>query len=653
MCGILGYLKRDGVRTADALALARRMGDVIAHRGPDDHGEWCDADAGIVFGQRRLSINDLSPAGHQPMISASGRYVIVLNGEIYNFLELRRDLETAGYPFRGDSDTEVALALIERDGFADSLRQFVGMFAIGLWDREARTLSLARDRLGEKPLYYGVVDGAFAFASDLHSLRQMPGWRAPIDRDAVGLMMQHFYVPAPRTIYTGVKKLLPGTWLTIDADNMMAAPAPESYWPAAELAAAAMAAREPIDDESAIDALDGLLRHTIRDKMISDVPLGAFLSGGVDSSTVVALMQAESMDQVKTFSIGFAEGEFNEADEAKRVAEHLGTEHTELYVSPEEAQAVIPQLPHLYSEPFADSSQIPTYLVSALARRQVTVALSGDGGDELFGGYTRYLLAENMWQRFERMPGPLRAGLGKLAGMLPAARVDQLVAPLKPLMPEHWRYRQFGNKLHKLALICGSNDSQAVYKSLISMWLRPSQVVIGAGDVNMLAELPSIIASVPNFTERMMLMDLLSYLPGDILAKVDRASMGESLEVRVPFLDHRVVEHAWTVPFDQKVRGTDGKWLLKQVLYRYVPRALIERPKMGFGVPVGEWLRGPLREWAEALLDERRLREEGYFHAAEVRGKWREHLSGKADWHYLLWPVLMYQAWFEHYERSG
>ena len=626
MCGILGFLKRGGVRPTDALALSEQMGKVIAHRGPDDHGEWCDADAGIAFGQRRLSINDLSPAGHQPMISASGRYVIVLNGEIYNFLELRAELERAGYPFRGDSDTEVALALIERDGFADSLRQFVGMFAIGLWDREARTLSLARDRLGEKPLYYGIV---------------------------VGLMMQHVYGPAPRTIYTGVKKLLPGTWLTVDAGNMTAAPAPESYWPAAELAAAAMAAREPIDDQSAIDALDGLLRHTIRDKMISDVPLGAFLSGGVDSSTVVALMQAESMDQVKTFSIGFAEGEFNEADEAKRVAEHLGTEHTELYVSPEEAQAVIPQLPHLYSEPFADSSQIPTYLVSALARRRVTVALSGDGGDELFGGYTRYLLAENMWQRFERMPGPLRAGLGKLAGMLPAATVDQLVAPLKPLMPEHWRYKQFGNKLHKLALICGSNDSQAVYKSLISMWLRPSQVVIGAGDVDMLAELPAIIASVPNFTERMMLMDLLSYLPGDILAKVDRASMGESLEVRVPFLDHRVVEHAWTVPFDQKVRGTDGKWLLKQVLYRYVPRALIERPKMGFGVPVGEWLRGPLREWAEALLDERRLREEGYFHPAEVRGKWQEHLSGKADWHYLLWPVLMYQAWFEHYERSG
>ena len=652
MCGILGLLDPNGVDELTALALAKRMGDTIRHRGPDDHGEWCDAGAGIVLGQRRLSINDLSPAGHQPMISASGRYVIVLNGEIYNFLELRRELEQRGYPFKGNSDTEVALATIEHHGLAEALTHFVGMFAIGLWDRETRTLFLARDRLGEKPLYYGNVGRTFVFASDLNAIREMPGWSAPIDRDALGLMMQHFYVPAPRTIYEGFKKLLPGTWLRIDASRCTSDGEPVSYWSAADLAVAAADERQAMDPPAAIDALEELLRQTIRDKMISDVPLGAFLSGGVDSSTVVALMQAESTSKVKTFSIGFAEERYNEAHEARRVADHLGTEHTELYVTPEEAQAVIPKLPGLYSEPFADSSQIPTYLVSALARRDVTVALSGDGGDELFGGYTRYLLAEEIWRKFDRMPGSLRSLVGVLASLLPASKVDSLVRPIKPLLPERWRYKQFGNKIQKLATICRSSDPEAVYKSLISMWVRPSQVVVGASDVDMLQSLPSVISKLPNFTERMMLIDLLSYLPGDILAKVDRASMGESLEVRVPFLDHRVVEHAWRVPLDLKVRGNDSKWLLKQVLYRFVPQELIDRPKMGFGVPIDEWLRGPLRGWAEELLDERALATEGFFHAAEVRATWQQHLSGKADWQHLLWPILMFQAWFNHYERK-
>jgi len=653
MCGILGLLEPNGLDKLAALAVAKRMGDTIRHRGPDDHGEWCDADAGIVFGQRRLSINDLSPAGHQPMISASGRYVIVLNGEIYNFLELRRDLEQRGYPFSGDSDTEVALATIERFGFSKALTYFVGMFAIGLWDRETRTLSIARDRIGETPLYYGNIGGAFVFASDLNALRELPSWAAEIDRDALGLMMQHFYIPAPHTIYQGIKKLLPGTWLCIDATRCSSEGEPVSYWSAADLAVAGACGREAVDPTAAIDSLEKLLRETIRDKMVSDVPLGAFLSGGVDSSTVVALMQAENTDKVKTFSIGFAEERYNEAHEAKRVADYLGTEHTELYVTPEEAQAVIPKLPGLYSEPFADSSQIPTYLVSALARRDVTVALSGDGGDELFGGYTRYLLAEEIWRRFDRMPGPLRSLVGKLASLLPASKVDDLVRPIRPLMPERWRYKQFGNKAHKLAAICRSNNPEAVYKSLISMWARPSQVVIGAGDIDMLQSLPNVISKLPSFTERMMLIDLLSYLPGDILTKVDRASMGESLEVRVPFLDHRVVEHAWRMPLDLKVRGGDSKWLLKQVLYRFVPQELIDRPKMGFGVPIDEWLRGPMRDWAEELLDERSIANEGFFHAAEVRATWQQHLSGKADWQHLLWPILMFQAWFDHYERAG
>jgi len=652
MCGILGYFDRTGVNAAEALELARQMGERIAPRGPDDHGEWCDPDAGIVFGHRRLSINDLSSAGHQPMISASGRYVIVLNGEIYNFLELRKELEPRRYPFKGHSDTEVALALIESVGLAKALTRFVGMFALALWDREERALLLARDRVGEKPLYYGRVGESFAFASDVNALRAMPAWSPRIDRDALGLLLQHYYIPAPHTIYTGMKKLPPGTWLRIDRDNSAEDGTPIAYWSAADIALDAMRERPASAPEAACDELDTLLRRTIRDKMIADVPLGAFLSGGIDSSTVVALMQAESMHRVRTFSIGFHEGEYNEAHEAKRVAAHLGTDHTELYVSPEEARAVIPKLPALYSEPFADSSQIPTYLVSALARREVTVALSGDGGDELFGGYTRYLLAEEMWRKFERMPRPLRSTIGRIAAMLPASRIDAVVRPLKPYLPERWRYKQFGNKVQKLATICSAKDPVAVYRSLISMWMRPSQAVIGTNDIDLLAALPGAVAEVGNFTERMMLIDLLTYLPGDILAKVDRASMGESLEVRVPFLDHRVVEHAWRLPFDLKVRGAEGKWLLRQVLYRYVPQALIDRPKMGFGVPVDAWLRGPLSGWAEELLAETRLRDEGFFHPAEVRQTWEQHRKGKADWAYLLWPILMFQAWFDHYERA-
>jgi len=652
MCGILGFFNRRGIVEAEALQLAERMGRRISLRGPDDHGEWCDPAAGIVFGQRRLSINDLSPAGHQPMVSASGRFVIVLNGEIYNFLELRKELEAQGHSFRGHSDTEVALTTIEQFGLESALGRFVGMFALGLWDREERALHLARDRVGEKPLYYGRVGDAFAFASDLNALREMPQWSPSIDRDALGLMMQHFYIPAPRTIYTDLCKLPPGTWLRVDFDANASEQTPRSYWSAPDLAVDAMCHRRPIAAEAAIDELDGLLRQTIRDKMISDVPLGAFLSGGIDSSTVVAMMQAESNSPVRTFSIGFHEDDYNEATEAKRVAHHLGTDHTELYVSPDEARAVIPKLPSLYSEPFADSSQIPTYLVSQLARREVTVALSGDGGDELFGGYVRYLMAEELWRRFERLPRSVRNPLGAVLGGVSPATIDTMVAPLKRFLPERLRYKQFGNKVQKLSGLLRAEDPISVYRSLISMWEQPSRVVNDCADVDLLLELPEKVAQVPNFTERMMLIDLMTYLPGDILAKVDRASMGESLEVRVPFLDHRVIEHAWRVPLDLKVRDGDGKWLLRQVLYRYVPRELIDRPKMGFGVPVAEWLRGPLREWADTLIEEVRLRQDGYFKADIVRDTWLRHQSGREDCAMLLWPILMFQAWHEHYEQT-
>ena len=652
MCGIVGFLDPRGVDESAAIELARRMGEAIEKRGPDDHGEWCDAGAGIVLGHRRLSINDLSPAGHQPMISASGRFVIVLNGEIYNFLDLRADLEAGGYPFRGHSDTEVALAAIERDGVDSALARFVGMFAFAVWDRETRMLSLVRDRVGEKPLYYGRVGGVFAFASDLNALRQMSSFAPDVDHDALGLLLQHFYVPAPRTIYKGIRKLMPATYLCIGADGNEEAGGARAYWSAPAIALAAARERGPADAEQAVEELDGLLRQTIRDKMISDVPLGAFLSGGIDSSTVVALMQAESMSPVKTFSIGFHEDEFNEAHEAACVAQHLGTEHTELYVSPEEARAVIPELPQLYSEPFADSSQIPTYLVSALARRDVTVALSGDGGDELFGGYVRYLLAEQIWRKFARVPRPLRTVAGSAAASVPVSAIDAAVRPFRGVLPASLRYKQFGGKVHKLAALCRSEGPMDVYRSVISVWPRPSDAVPGCTDVDLIGELPAAVHDVDGLTARMMLIDLMTYLPEDILVKVDRASMGESLEVRVPFLDHRVIEHAWRVPFELKVRGGEGKWLLRRVLYRYLPRALIDRPKMGFGVPVADWLRAPLREWAETLLDERRLRDEGYFDVTTVRDTWTEHVAGRADHAMRLWPILMFQAWLDRYERT-
>lgn len=649
MCGIVGILDFRGLEQSAAVALTAAMGEAIRHRGPDDHGEWCDAEAGVVLGHRRLSINDLSEHGHQPMVSASGRYVIVLNGEIYNFLELREECEAAGYPFRGHSDTEVALAMIERHGFAAALAHFVGMFAFAVWDREQRCLRVARDRVGEKPLYYGEVAGQFVFASDLNALRRLPGWSPRIDPDALGLMMQHFYVPAPRTIYANLRKLRPARWLEVRFGSGSFEYEEHSYWAPDQAVADRRAA---LDEQTAIEELDSLLRRTIRDKMIADVPLGAFLSGGIDSSTVVALMQAESASAVRTFSIGFAERGYNEAEDAKRVAEHLGTEHTELYVTPEQTLDVIPRLPALYSEPFADSSQIPTYLVSQLARRDVTVALSGDGGDELFGGYNRYVLAESLWRRLAKMPRGLRHLGGAAAGLVSPGQVDAVMRCLKPLLPTSLRYKQYGDKFHKLATMCRADDEMGVYRMLVSMWSRPSQVVVGCGDVDLVGETLDEVPRGLNSTERMMLLDLLTYLPNDILVKVDRASMGESLEVRVPFLDHRVIEHAWRLPFDVKVRGGEGKWLLKQVLYRYVPKAMVDRPKMGFAVPVAEWLRGPLRDWGGDLLNEQRLRNDGYFRADEVRRTWDEHATGRVDWSPLLWPILMFQAWLDCYERK-
>ena len=621
------------------------MTDTLVHRGPDDGGVWEDIRAGIALGNRRLAIVDLSPEGHQPMRSASGRYVLAFNGEIYNFWMLREELEGRGHPFRGHSDTEVMLAAFTEWGIEGALERFNGMFAFALWDREERSLHLARDRMGEKPLYYGRMGDVLLFGSELKALRAHPRFKGEVSRNALALYLRHNYIPAPYTIYEGIRKLPPGTRLTIDeAGN---APGPVPYWSAKEAAERGVANPFGGSEAEAVDELDGLLRDSIGMRMIADVPLGAFLSGGIDSSTVVALMQAQSDRPVKTFSIGFYEDEYSEADYAKEVARHLGTDHTELYVTPEEAMSVIPKLPTLYDEPFSDSSQIPTYLVSELARRHVTVSLSGDGGDELFAGYNRYFWGRSIWHKIGWVPPALRgAAAGALTAVSPQGW-DRIFKRLGPVLPGKVRQRMPGDRLHKLAGVLSVKSPEAMYMSLVSLWQRPDFIVVGGSEPPTTLTDPGRWAELPDFTQRMMYLDTVTYLPDDILVKVDRASMGVSLEGRIPFLDHRLVEFAWRVPLGMKIKDGKGKWLLRQVLNRYVPKKLIERPKMGFGVPIDAWLRGPLREWAEDLLNERRLSGEGFFDPYPIREKWSEHLSGRRNWQYQLWDVLMFEAWLE------
>jgi len=649
MCGLTGFWEMAARRKeAELCRTVQEMAETLHHRGPDDGGEWADAGAGIALGFRRLAIVDLSPAGHQPMASASERYIIAFNGEVYNFEALRQELmgQSAAPAFRGHSDTEVMLAAIEAWGLEAAVKRFVGMFALALWDRQERVLHLVRDRLGIKPLYYGWMGNTLLFGSELKALRAHPAFRPEIDRDVLTLLLRHNYIPAPYSIYKGIRKLPPGTILTLRGTGE-AEPVP--YWSVRDAAAAGLADPFSGSEAEAADGLDALLREAVGMRMVADVPLGAFLSGGVDSSAVVALMQAQSSRPVQTFSIGFRESGYDEAPFAREVARHLGTDHTELYVSPEDAQAVIPTLPALYDEPFADSSQIPTFLVSQLARRRVTVSLSGDGGDELFAGYNRYFFAQNIWDRIGWMPTGVRQAAAGTLTAVPPRTMDALAQRLGSVLPKHLRHGGVSIKLAKIADIMRADCPDTIYKTLVSHWEQPASLVLGMDG----GEPPTALTGkdrwrgLPDFTQRMMYMDLMSYLPDDILAKVDRASMAVSLEARVPLLDHRVVEFAWRLPLSLKIREGQGKWLLRQVLYRYVPREMIERPKMGFGVPIDAWLRGPLRDWAEALLDERRLREEGFFEPAPIRAKWDEHLSGRRNWQYHLWDVLMFQAWHE------
>jgi asparagine synthase (glutamine-hydrolysing) len=640
MCGFAGFFGPGAVSNSDAIhGILMPMAQAIETRGPDSFGSWTDTEAGVALVHRRLAIVDISPAGAQPMLSAGGRYVLAFNGEIYNHLELRSGLEVNAW--RGHSDTETFLAALQNWGIEKTLQKAIGMFAFALWDRTERVLTLGRDRMGEKPLYYGWQGhgkgAVFLFGSDVSALRRHPNFGAPINHDALALYMRHNCIGGKHSIYKGIHKLLPGHLLTLTSGQTE--PCIWAWWRADDVVR--RAAKDPFvgSPEQAVNQLESLLHGAVATQMVADVPLGAFLSGGVDSSTVVALMQAQSSRPVKTFSIGFHEAGYNEAQYAKAVAQHLGTDHTELYVSAKQALDVIPKLPSLFAEPFADSSQIPTYLISQLARQHVTVSLSGDAGDELFCGYNRYQFTSNMWHKLQRVPLPLRRVMARAILAVAPQRWDSIGRFLSD--------ERVGDKLHKGAALLGFAAVSDLYNGMRSHWREPDNVVLGAHEpVPVLEGLQSSLNDLSD-VEYMMALDMLTYLPDDILTKVDRAAMGVSLETRMPMLDHRVVEFAWSLPLDYKLRNGVTKWPLRQVLFRHIPRSLIERPKMGFAVPIDHWLRGPLRDWAEDLLSESRLAQDGYLNPLPIRRKWMEHLCGSHNWQHQLWNVLMFQAWLD------
>ena len=666
MCGLTGFLDCSQRSSSEVIEnTIRAMTATLTHRGPDDGGVWTDANAGIALGHRRLAIVDLSAAGHQPMTSASGRYVIAFNGEIYNHLAIRAKLRerewtpdhplvdalissgtTEFTPFKGHSDTETLLAAIDAFGVGETLKQCVGMFAFALWDRQDKLLYLARDRLGEKPLYYGFQGDILLFGSELKALRQHPSFNHDINRSALALLLRHNFIPAPHTIYSGIQKLPAGTYIAVGTHRPNAQPV--TYWSAKDSALKGQLRPFQGTESEALERLDHLLREAIQGQMMADVPIGAFLSGGFDSSLVVALMQAQSPRPVNTFTIGFEAAAYNEAEAARAVAQHLGTHHTDLLLTPADALAIIPGLPAHYDEPFADSSQIPTLLVAKLARESVTVSLSGDGGDELFGGYNRHVWAMQIGRRLRFFPQGARQTLSALMTAFPPHAWDTLFRTLGFMLPSGLRYSSPGDKIHKLSQLLSAKTPEALYLDLLSHWKDPSRALIGnPKEPATVMNDPTQWPELREVENRMMYLDQVGYLPDDILVKVDRAAMAVSLETRIPFLDHRVFEFAATLPLSMKIRDNEGKWLLRQLLYRHVPKALVERPKMGFGVPIDDWLRGPLKDWAEALIEPQRLKKEGYFHPRLIQEKWLRHQSGRHNESHRLWSVLMFQAWLE------
>ena len=652
MCGLTGFLSDSSIKFNNFSNQLKPMVDSISHRGPDDDGFWIDEKSRVAIGHRRLSVQDLSFAGHQPMCSSSGRYVIAFNGEIYNHLNLRERLDIESDNSKkwvGHSDTETLLSCFEAWGVEATLKEISGMFAIALYDTKHNVFYLIRDRMGEKPLYYGWSGNVFLFGSELKSIKAFQGFSVEVDRNALALYLKYDYIPTPYSIYKDIKKLPQGSYFKISMDdNGWSQKCPfiiKRYWFMEDVAKSGKEENKYIGfEKDAIQKLDDLLSKSVKQQMISDVPLGAFLSGGIDSSVVVALMQKHSDRKVKTFTIGFKEKNYNEAEYAKKVALHLGTDHTELYITPEQAMDVISRLPKIYDEPFSDSSQLPTFLVSEMARKHVTVSLSGDGGDELFGGYGRYFMANKIWLKIEKIPLTIRKLISKGITLLSPKIWDYLINSAFKFMPSRFRMSHPGDKIYKLSKMLTANNINDIYEGLVTHWNNPFEVVLGSKERN--SESNKDIYFI-NSEDEMMFLDSISYLPDDILVKVDRAAMSVSLETRAPFLDKDVVEFAWQLPLNMKIRDSKGKWILRKVLDGYIPNKLVDRPKMGFGVPIDSWLRGPLREWAEDLLSEQRLKHDGYFNVEAIRQKWNEHLSGNRNWQYHLWSVLMFQIWLD------
>ncbi len=646
IAGILGFHRQDlnGIET-----ITKKMAKSIHHRGPDDNGIWIDSQNEIALVHNRLSIIDLTNAGHQPMSSHSNRFIIIFNGEIYNFFDLKSELEKSSkfggtnFNWRGNSDTEILLASIEKWGIEIALSKTIGMFAFALWDKKDKKLILARDRMGEKPLYYGWHDGAFLFGSELKAFRAHPAFKREINRDAITLYLRHNYIPAPYTIYNKTFKLMPASYIEIDLISRQKNQSPKLYWSLDKIISEKIANPFLGDDFEATLALDQLLKKTVQRQMISDVPVGAFLSGGIDSSLIVSVMQSISNNPIKTFSVGFLEAEYNEANFAKSVANHLNTDHTEIYITPKETFNVLPEIPTLYDEPFSDLSQIPNFLISKLAKEKVKVSLSGDGGDELFGGYTRYKTISNLWKKLSYIPMPLRNFMSNGLYLFNSMISNNHTSFAESYLPI--KVKDFLNKLQKAQGLLCQNNRNIFYRDFVSHLNNPELFVVEGTEPHTV--LTSKTFEHDEIYDQMMALDMLTYLPDDILVKVDRAAMGVSLETRIPFLDHNIIEFAWSLPLSKKIRDGKGKWILRNLLNNYLPKNLTDRPKMGLGMPLDIWLRGPLSDWVESLLDEKKLNEEGFFNSYLIRQKWEEHKNNKKNWQYHLWDILMFQAWLE------